>query len=108
MEALSLGLPVITRAGDGSDTVRGSQTLAVVRTLDHARKRGATLSSRLVASTTAEYAVLATRAANEPYYREKLRRDIRDVSPSLFADEGAVEGWASFLRRAVKGATNGT
>ena len=62
-----------------------------------------TLTSRLVASTVEEYAILATRAATDPGYRARLRRDIRDVSPSLFADEEAVEDWALFLHRAVQG-----
>ena len=107
VEALSLGLPVVTRSG--AETIRGSQTLALLRALDkgfgQARVRGPTLTSRLVALDIEEYAILATRAAGvqSRTYRDRLRRDINSVSPKLFGDEGAVQDWATFLNRVRAG-----
>jgi predicted O-linked N-acetylglucosamine transferase (SPINDLY family) len=89
LEALSIGLPVITLP---SGLQRGRHTLGMYRRMGW---------TELVAESADDYVRIAVRLGTDPKARASARREILQRCDVLFSDENVVRGFEAFFKAAL-------
>jgi glycosyltransferase involved in cell wall biosynthesis len=99
IEALALGAPVVTL--DTGETLRGSQTASLYRTMGHKF-----LERSCVASDEKAFHRLVVRMATDGEHRSRVRKALSSTgdraAERLFERRGAIQTWLSFLHRALR------
>ena len=90
MEALVVGVPIVTLPGD---TRNGRCTQALLQYVG---------LSELVASTPSEYVRIAVELATNSKWRAEIWRKLDKGKDKLLHDRAAVDEWAMFLRNVTK------
>lgn len=92
LDALSVGLPVLTLPGQ---FMRGRQTMAMLRTL------GAAVSTALIANDEADYVRRAVALAGDAAARQRLREQINATNAGLFNDPAPAAALRRWLLQAT-------
>ena len=96
IEALALGAPVVTL--DKGETLRGSQTGSLYRSMGHEL-----IEKACVAHDKESFHDLVFQLATDKAYRKRVRLALTEVaSKKLFQREDTLRTWISFLYRAVR------
>lgn len=91
LESLPHNLPIVTFRGA---FMRGRHSAAILEMMD---------VRDTIAETLEDYVAIAARLANDPGYREALRRRMAENKHKVYRDRTTVTALEEFLERAVRG-----
>jgi tetratricopeptide (TPR) repeat protein len=89
LDALSVGLPIVTLPGL---YMRGRQTMAMLQTV---------AAPELIASDVPDYVAKVLALIDDEDTRQRLRRRITSAAPNLFNDPAPLAAFRDFLRGAI-------